>query len=190
MARAMQRETGMLMRRRGFTLVELLVWVAVAAVVATVGLGVLGPFAEQRKLETAVSRVVAALEFARETARHEHRPVSVSVSPEDAFPQGNVVRLRYADDGSTVVHPITKAGFDLDLAASPGGGGVRILAADADRNVAFGPSGEPTDGESRLVLGAGAERVLVRVESPSGRVTSGPMPAIAIAPVPIEPSQP
>jgi type II secretion system protein H len=171
-------------RRQGFTLVELLVWVAVAAVVAGVGLGVLGPFAEQRKLEAAVTRIVAALEFARETARHDHRPVSVVL--EGGVSQESAVHLRYADDGSTVVHPITKAGFDIDLASDPGSSGVHIVEMDPDHRVAFDPAGEPKDGESQFVLATSHERVLVRVESPSGRVTSAPVAATPVAPLPIE----
>lgn len=158
----------------GFSLVELLVWLAIAGLLATAGYGMLGPFAQERKLRAAVDRVVAALEFGRDVARYEGRSVAVEVVPDHVAASGNTVRLTYVDDGGYVLHPLTKNPYVVQL-DHESLQGVRVKAsnADGDHTVEFDPHGEPVDATSRFTLEYSGRTRIVRVEPHSGRVTVG-----------------
>lgn len=176
-------------RRRGFTLVEVLVWVGIAAIVAYAGAALVGPYAHERKLRAAAERVAAALEFGREVARHDRRDVAVTILPAGAGANANQVRLTYVDDGSSVASPWMKSDYRIDFDADPRWQGISVLSSDAgtDHTLVFDLRGEPMDPSGRFVLGCGDARQTVRVEAPSGRVVLANGPAGAQVPaVPLQ----
>ncbi len=158
--------------RRGFTLIECVIWIAVAALVASIGSGLVTPFARERKLRSAAERVANALEYGRDVARHENRSVAIQVIPTSAASQRNRVCIAYADNGAAVANPLTRSKYELDLASDTHLQGVEIVSSNAggDDTVVFDGKGVPVDASARFILRSGSTHATVRVEPYSGRV--------------------
>lgn len=158
--------------RRGFTLIECVIWIAVAALVASIGSGLVTSFAHERKLRSAAERVATALEYGRDVARHEQRPVAIRVIPAKAASQRNRVSITYADSATSVAYPLTRSKYELDLASDSNLQGVEITDSQAggDDTVVFDGNGIPVDASARFVLSFGGTRTTVQVEPHSGRV--------------------
>lgn len=158
--------------RRGFTLIECVIWITVAAVVASIGSGLVTSFARERKLRAAAERIATALEYGRDVARHENRPVAIQVIPTSAPSQRNRVHIVYADSGSSVANPLTRSKYQLDFASDSHLQGVEIVSSSAggDDTVVFDGGGVPVDAGARFVLRFGGTHTTVRVEPHSGRI--------------------
>jgi len=158
--------------RRGFTLIECVIWITVAALVASIGAGLVTPFARERKLRAAAERVATALEYGRDVARYENRSVAIQVIPASAASQRNRVCIAYADSGTAVVNPLTRSNYVLDLASDTHLQGVEITSSNAggDDTAVFDGDGALVDAGARFVLRCGVTHVTVRVEPYSGRV--------------------
>ena len=168
----------------GFTLVELLVWTLVASLAAGLGYGLVAPYAEERKLQAAAERVVAALEYGRELARTENRPVSVKVVPDGRALGANSLRVRYADTSASVAHPLTKTAYRIDFRTDSNLSGVVVRSSQAGGGdtVQFDTHGEPGGEENEFVLQCGGALLRVRVEAHSGRVVVEEADALPIEP--------
>jgi prepilin-type N-terminal cleavage/methylation domain-containing protein len=159
-------------RAAGFTLVELLLCIAILSIATGVGYTVLAPYAQQRQLDAGLDRLAAALEFARERARAEGRGVAAQVQITGTTADANSIRLTWVADGTELVHPRTRRAYRIDFDTEPGLESVRIvesLAGDDD-TVEFDARGEPVDSAARFVLACGKQRMAVRVEPWSGRI--------------------
>jgi Tfp pilus assembly protein FimT len=156
----------------GFTLLELVLWTAIAAMVAALGAGLVAPFAHERKLRAAAERVAAALEYGRDVARHERRPVAIRIASNAAASQRNSVSLAYADSGSAVHHPLDRERYRIDLATDAHLQGVEITTSSAggDDTMTFDSAGAPVDLNARFVLRYRNTHATVQVEPYSGRV--------------------
>jgi prepilin-type N-terminal cleavage/methylation domain-containing protein len=158
---------------RGFTLVEILLWIAVASLAASVAYGLMTPYAQERKLSAGVERVVTALEYARDLARSERRPVAVRIVPDATqSTSANSLRVVYADDLASVSNPLTKSPYALDFRNDAHLRGVVVVSSNAggDDALEFDARGTPGDEGNEFVLACGGMQMIVRVEVPTGRV--------------------
>jgi type II secretion system protein H len=173
---------------RGFTLLELLVVLLVAALVASTGYALLAPWAQERKLRAGAEKLAAALEFGRDVARLEGRAVRVRVTPAGTA-GGNSVHVTYAQSSEDVVHPLTKSAFIVDFEGDPPLQGIHITASAAggDDTVEFDARGQVVDATTRFTLESGGRRSYVSVERQSGRVIIDAPGEMDEAPIPIEP---
>src|SRR5262249_4749277 len=135
------------MSRRGLTLVELVLWMALVALTASIGYGLVAPFGEQRKFEAGLDRVVTALEFARDTARYTGRDIEVRLAPRTALVDPNTVTLRWVDTDSVLLQPQTDRryiiAFDTDTSLQ--GMKIESCVSGLDDRMRFDSGGQPVD---------------------------------------------
>ena len=121
------------MRARGYTLVEMVVAVAVLAIIAAAAIPLTGPVNEN-KLDAAAGEVANALRFARTEAIRtgSFRGVDFSVDPVTGKRRIRVFRTDAATPPNPVYdvyHPLDKKPYDIQLANGPGTQGATISAA-------------------------------------------------------------
>ena len=182
-------DTGNRMRQRAFSLLELLV---VVAILAIVGLALLrGIPADQgrHKLDLAAQEVAAALRFAHSEAIRTGEYYGARIGAGDER-----VRVYRLDTSSppppvedySVTHPVDKKLYDLQLGAAPMTSGVEVFASaflfDGSalplESVAFDSTGAPVSPLDLSLLNAGAavlqhgsQTQQVAVAAMTGRVT-------------------
>ena len=115
---------------RGFTLLELMVTVAVAAILATVAVPGFRDLIQNNRVTTQTNELVSALNFARTEAVKRGRNVAVVVTQ-------------------------TNPGWEARVAVEPTDETLRVVerqgsqvTVDADVTIVFGPTGVPGAGET------------------------------------------
>jgi prepilin-type N-terminal cleavage/methylation domain-containing protein len=121
------------MRAHGYTLVEMVVAVAVLAILAAAAIPLMGPVNEN-KLDAAASEIANALRFARVEAMRTGsiRGVDFSVDPATGKRRIRVFRTDAATPPNPVYdvyHPLDKKLYDIQLATGPGTQGATISKA-------------------------------------------------------------
>jgi prepilin-type N-terminal cleavage/methylation domain-containing protein len=150
--------------RRGFTVAELMVVVAVAAIMAAVVV----PMAMDSSGIQAVSaarRINADLQYAQNEAISSQTDVTVTFNPSDES-----YRLSNASGG--LIHPMTKKDFTVDFRTESGLGQVDIVSASfgGSASVTFDPIGAPSSGGT-VTIQAGPHLVQLSVAGVTGLVT-------------------
>lgn len=140
------------MRRRAFTLLELVVVVLVLSILGTIVLLNTGGSNTLRQLEVASGEVAAALRFARTEAQRTSAAHGARI--EVASSRIRVYRLDqsgspFVEDYS-VVHPLDKKPYDVALDGLPFAGDSKITGSQFSfaggatlESVAFDPTGAP-----------------------------------------------
>ena len=113
---------------RGFTLLELMVAIAVLAILVTVGVPSFRDLIQNNRVTTQTNELVSALNFARTEAVKRGRNIEVDVASETA---GWSATVSIAGSG-TVLRNVDRGGS--------------VITVDAG-TVVFGPTGVPTAGE-------------------------------------------
>jgi len=138
--------------RGGFTLLELMVVLAILVVSAALVLPSLGPGTATLRLRAEARSIVALLRQARQLAVSQRRPQTVAIDP-----VARAVVLRGAEAASP-------------LSRHPLAGEVRLTAEEGEPSLTFTPRG--TVREATWVLeGAGGRRYRIHVEAVTGRVS-------------------
>ncbi|MBI2461976.1 MAG: GspH/FimT family pseudopilin [Candidatus Rokubacteria bacterium] len=138
--------------RGGFTLLELLVVLAILVVSAALVLPSLGPGTATLRLRAEARSIVALLRQARQLAVSQRRPHTVAI---DSL--GHAVVIRGDDAGSPVSRlPLT--------------GEVRLKAEEGEPSLTFTPRGTARE-TTWLLEGAGGRRYRIHVEAVTGRVS-------------------
>jgi len=172
----------------GFTLIEILLVVAVLGIMALAVIPSVQPYKEQR-LDVAASEVAAAIRFARDETLRTGKTHGVNVSA-----TGQRLRVYWLDTSGSptpvydVRNPLDKKLYDLQFGSDPALSGVKVSAVSFYYRgrvspvdfVDFDPWSTPkyndagtirllNSGEIKLDSG-GAERI-IRVTPMTGRVT-------------------
>ena len=186
--RIARRSSGTRVRQKGFTLVEMLIVVIIAGLVATLGLSLLST-GDVSKLDLAISEVVGALRFARSEAIRTGEAHGAIATVADQS-----VRVYRLDESGPlpvatydVYHPVTKKLYELQLDSGLDFVGVKLEVSafnyvgvgTAIDSVGFNASGTPTynSGVVRLLtdggiqLGLGQQSRDIDVAPITGRVT-------------------
>ncbi len=141
--------------RAGFTLVEIVVVLAILTVVAAIVLPAVGRGTEGLRLRSEAGRVAALLREARQRAVTQRRSTRVALDR-----VRNTVVLTAGDPD----HPLRQ----LTLPT-----GLRLTVAAGGESLGFSPRGLTR--ETRWLLeGPGGRRLAIEVDAVSGRVTVGP----------------
>lgn len=146
-------------RARGFTLLEILVVLALAAIILALVLPRLGGGLEGLRVRTASRQVAALLRSARVHAIARGQTVAVTVDP-----RGGTLQVESAGRAGTSRRLTLPAGIRLavlDEAARPRG--------DRPTRIRFSPRGG-SDGGALAVTGAG-RRISIVVDPLTGRVS-------------------
>ena len=110
---------------RGFTLLELMVAIAVLAILATVGVPSFRELIQNNRVVTQTNELVSALNFARTEAIKRGRNVRVDVTQADPGWSAEVA----VDTTNELLREIDRQGSQV--------------AVDADVTIVFGPTGVP-----------------------------------------------
>lgn len=146
------------MHNKGFTLIELMVVIAIVAIVSAIALPSLTAFIDSTRFSAQANDLVAALNYARSEAVKRNADVSVCPSTDGAtcassssWSTGWLVTLA---DGTVIqVYPALKSGI--------------TLSASASGSLAYKPSGQST-ARTFSLCGSGRSRSIQI--SQSGRV--------------------
>ena len=177
------------MRSRAFTLLELLVVVAVLAIVGATALLERGSSEALRRLDLATAEVAEALRFARAESLRTGEFHGTEVTGGSG--RIRVFRLDMSSSPPArlydVNHPVDKRLYDLTLAEAPFSGGVGVASASfsfdptaalSQSSVAFDPGGAPVSPDTlRRLLGGqvalqyGGHSRSVALAPITGRVT-------------------
>lgn len=139
----------------GFTLIELVVAMAILAVAATLVAPAVGRGTETLRLRTETGRVAALLRQARQLAVSHHRATRVALDP-----GRNTVTLTAEDADKPVRELVMPA--EIRLSVEAGGETLRFSSRGLTRDTRW------------VVEGAGGRRLAIRIESLSGRVSVVP----------------
>lgn len=140
-------------RSNGFTLVELLVCLAIASVLAVMSLPYVAGGAGRMRLESEARGVAALLRGARERALAERQPIAVRIDP--------ATRSVTVDGGRSSYR--LSASEQLGLLADDGGAKGFVAA------IVFAPDGGSSGG--LLVMKAGGHQLTLDVDWLTGAVT-------------------
>jgi type IV fimbrial biogenesis protein FimT len=141
--------------RAGFTLVELLVVIAVLAIVATVGIPNFGPTVANSRATAAANGLLGALQLARSEAVRLNEPVLITPTG------GNWAA------GWTITRPGTGTTIRQREALA------RITITGGPANIAFGSAGNANPAPSFTIVSNGASRCLIVTASGSAAVNPG-----------------
>lgn len=139
----------------GFTLIEVVVVVAIMAALATLVAPAVGRGTETLRLRSEAGRVAALVRQARQHAVSHHRPTRVALDL-----GRNTVTLTAEDSDKPVRELVMPDGLRLSVEA--GGETLRFSSRGLTRNTRW------------MLEGPGGRRLAIRVESLSGRVTVTP----------------
>lgn len=176
-------------RQPGFSFVELIIVLALLAIVAAAAIPALSPVSE-KTLDIAASEVAAAIRFARSEALRTRQSYGVNVST-----VSQRLRVYWLDESwiipipnYSIYHPVDKKLYDLNFDTNPVFSDVEIDSvafiysgsATVFPNLGFNPSGTPKYAASGSVflLSSGSvtlshkdKQRIVSVEPITGRVT-------------------
>ena len=97
---------------RGFTLLELMVTVAVVAILATVGVPSFRDLIQNNRVTTQTNELVTALNFARTEAVKRARAVEVVIDQTDSGWEADV---RLSTDPTTILREVDRAGSGITV---------------------------------------------------------------------------
>lgn len=160
-------------RSAGVTLIELLVAMAVIAVLAGTAISLLSSGHAQTAAEEAAGRVAADVAFAQADAIARHAPRTLTFDEKHE-------RYALEHEGTLLLHPVSRQPYEVDLAAAFRGAGVDLSRPDfgGDTCLVFDGEGVPSSG-GEVWLAAGGRIFAVTVSGVTGRVTidEGALPA-------------
>jgi prepilin-type N-terminal cleavage/methylation domain-containing protein len=177
------------MGRKAFTLIELLLVVAVLAAAAAILLPAPTPVDRAQRIDLAAGEVAAALRFARDEALRTRRWHGVRITAASERIQVFSLDTTGTPPVETfdVRHPVDKKLYDLSLASRPFSEGVDLDRAEFGfggvkkpyEAIAFSPDGVPASPRDLTLLDSGlvdlndgaTERRRVEVAAMIGRVT-------------------
>ena len=153
------------MGRRAFTLVELLIVVAILAIVALVYAAQPAGDTTHQKLDVAASEVASALRFARSEALRTGQPHGARIEP--GSDRVRVFRLDVSGgppvEDYSVRHPVDKKLYDLSFQTHSFAGSVGVSLSQflfggvgtPKQAVAFQPDGSPVSPENLTLMDSG-----------------------------------
>ncbi len=175
------------MRENGFSIAELLVVVAILAIVGLVLVGPPSSVNDEKKLDLAASEVASALRFARSEAMRtgEHHGARFDTTAQRIRVYRLDILASPPVEEFDVYHPVDKKLYDLPVTSGPSTAGVQLSSSDFDfpgnadlESVAFAESGVPVSpidlalmDAGRVDLALGAFARIVIVAPMTGRVT-------------------
>lgn len=140
--------SGRILNRAGFTYLELILVIAIMAVIAVLALPLFAGVGDSRKLESAAWRLVSEMRLARQTAISTGKTVRIEFRVE-----ANDYRIWYPDETVRVKLPegITISGNNFPLKKNSIG----------IREVSFTPTGAPTQGGTVTFKNSRGDRLYV-----------------------------
>jgi len=147
------RQWGAMTRRRGFTLIEMIVVVIIVAVMASVLVPAYSKFYARQRFDSSVQDVQGAFAYARELSLQLDAPVTLNFDPQSET---------FAVDGSQLAPPVDQPSNFPDVTSNnatlsqthvvPLDPGVRIVGfstTDDSLDSVSGPNAQPTAGGGR-----------------------------------------
>lgn len=148
---------GIAHRRRAFSYFEVLIAVAIIAVLSATAILRYGAYASRRRLDVAAARVVTDLAHAQAAARRRAMAIAVEFRP---------TLRKYAIPALASLDRSTSA-YVVDLGAEPYGVELRSADFSGDTNVTFNGYGLPSSGGT-VVLRQGSSNVAISVDGDTG----------------------
>ncbi len=148
------------LRSTGFTLIELVIVVMIAAVMTGIAAGRYGQALARYRADHAARRIAADLALARSEAKTTGNSVTVSFDPaQDRYQVFNVRGLNNPESG-----------YSVALGEAPYGSTLVSAALGGDAAVVFNGHGVPDSGGTVVVQSGAAERT-VSLNADTGRAT-------------------
>lgn len=135
-------------KNAGFTLIEVLVVMAIAAILLSIGIANFRPFIDQSRFSSAANDMVAALNLARSEAIFRSRPVALQRKGV-AWTEGWTLFIDPERDGIRGLQPVLREG-------SPTVDGIELVADAA--TVIFEPNGRRFSDRALPMVGIQARR--------------------------------
>ena len=158
---------GKALKRRGITVVEMMITLAIVAVLAVMVVPNLGGWIQHYRVKGAVREIVSQMELAKIKALKHNREYRLYVNTLDGvfrLERGNLPNMssQWDEDGGTFKLPNHVSFEKVTFPKAP-------LGEDHERAVQFNPHG--TAGSGRVVLtNARSEKYTITVTSATGRI--------------------
>ena len=156
--------------RRGFTLIEIIIALAVAAIVLATAAPAFGALIEKKRLDGAASRLVADVQFARAEAARRHESVFLSLHGTQSgcylLHTGALADCNCTDDGSEICNGGAQALKTVGLGLTA----LRLATPGKSTYIAFDPVHGTSSPTNTLILTASSGRSIRVVVSLMGRV--------------------
>ena len=151
----------------GFTLIEILIVVAIIGITALVIIPAFNSYEDEQKLTMAAAELTDALRYARNEAIRTGNTFRVAINADnDQFLIEDLAAL----PGQAVIHPVNRTPYRIDFSASGRYSGTDITGSGMI-NIDFHGNGQ-TDNDEVITLSYGPFTTVIMVDSSSGRITT------------------
>jgi type IV fimbrial biogenesis protein FimT len=167
---------------RGFTLVELMVTVAVVAILLSIGAPQLRVFLEKQQIKADVNQLTSSIHLARSEALKRNGPVSICPLADASSPnpscdtnvttrswsKGWMAFIDYPDSAGKL--GVYDAGSDTILQVEQGTRTTDIVSTDVITAITFQAVGIATSAESSFKVGSSSQQCVKLLTASTGRV--------------------